>query len=153
MMELFSEVFQKQPCTSLSFSQDSTQTENIPANISSETSGLTWRHVKSGRAHCALLIFSFMLLRVVSILCMKRKKLCPKGSYNRLLIFQRLLFFFPEFSNTEKWANSFTSKKNRPKEFVKGSNLLECLLSAQFRRKGVGKELIGRCIASLYNAL
>lgn len=119
MMELFSEVFQKQPCTSLSFSQDSTQTENIPANISSETSGLTWRHVKSGRAHCALLIFSFMLLRVVSILCMKRKKLCPKGSYNSLLIFQRLLFFFSRVLKYRKMGKFVYFQEKQTKRICK----------------------------------
>lgn len=84
-----------------------TQIENIPANISSETSGLTWRHVKSGRAHCALLIFSFMLLKVVSILWMKRKTLCLNGSYEVLLTSGRILLFWKgSKDNYEKQTDS-----------------------------------------------
>jgi len=110
------------------------QTENIPANISSETSGLTWRHVKSGRAHCASLTFSFMSLRVVSILCVKRKKLCPKRPCDRVLIPWTL----------QVSLKSGQNNPNKTEELVKGSNWFECLLSPQLRREGMDKELTER---------
>lgn len=117
-----------------------TQIENIPANISSETSGLTCRHVKSGRAHCALLTFSFMSLKVVSILCRKRQTVCPNHccmrDYSFLWCSQR----------GGKWTNSVTSIKNSTEEFVKGRNLLEWLLTAQSGKGGVGEAMRGRCI-------
>lgn len=116
------------------------QIENVPANISSETSGLTWRHVKSGRAHCALLTFSFMSLKVVSILCRKRQTICPNhcclGDYSFLWCSQR----------GGKWTNSVTSNKNSTEGFVKGRNLLAWLLAAQFGKEGVGEAMRERCI-------
>ena len=41
---------------------------NVPANMSSETSGLTCRHVKRGSGHWAWLIFPWMSLSLMSIL-------------------------------------------------------------------------------------
>ncbi len=49
------------------YAQKNKQTENLPANMSSETSGLTCRHVKRGRGLWAWFIFSWMLLSLMSI--------------------------------------------------------------------------------------
>lgn len=52
----------------------SERVSDIPANISSETSGLTCRQVKRGKGHWAVLTFSFKLLKVMFILCPQKKK-------------------------------------------------------------------------------
>lgn len=54
--------------------KSSERVSDIPANISSETSGLTCRQVKRGKGHWAVLTFSFKLLKVMFILCPQKKK-------------------------------------------------------------------------------